>query len=260
MTRSLGKVVGSLAAVLVMSACGSGGATGPTTDPAGLEGGLTVFAAASLAAAFDEIGAAFMTENSDVTVTFNYAGSSELVSQINEGAPVDVFASADLASMTRLTEAGGNATEPAVFVKNTPRIIVGEGNPKAIATLADLAEPDTIVVLCAPEVPCGKYAATILTNAKVTVTPKSQEQNVKAVVSKVTAGEADAGIVYATDVLAAGDKAEGVDIPADVNVIAEYPIVATKASANPDAAAAFIEFVASEPGQKILDSYGFLRP
>ncbi len=280
MTKSLRKLILLLAAPLALTtalaACGSddadttadsgteastAAATTASTKPASaLKGDLTVFAAASLTAAFDEIGAAFMTENPEVKVTFNYAGSSDLVTQINEGAPVDVFASADKANMTKLTDAGNNSGTPEVFVKNTPQIIVGKGNPKAIATVADLAKPDTIVVLCAPEVPCGKYAATILTNAKVTVTPKSQEQNVKAVVTKVTAGEADAGIVYATDVLAAGDKAEGVDIPADINVIAEYPIVATKASANPEAAAAFIEFVASEQGQKILDSYGFLKP
>ncbi len=270
MTKSFCSLVAPLAvAVLALAACGSGNTAGsdaaaPTaasTKPAStLKGDLNVFAAASLTAAFDEIGAAFTTENPDVKVTFNYAGSSDLVTQINEGAPADVFASADKANMTKLTDAGNNSGTAVVFAENTPQIIVGKGNPKAIAAVADLAKPDTIVVLCAPEVPCGKYAATILTNAKVTVTPKSQEQNVKAVVSKVTAGEADAGIVYATDVLAAGDAAEGVDIPADVNVIAEYPIVVIKASANPEAAAAFIEFVGSEQGQKILDSYGFLKP
>jgi molybdate transport system substrate-binding protein len=234
--------------------------TASTKPASALEGDLTVFAAASLTDAFDEIGAAFMTANPDATVTFSYAGSSDLVTQINEGAPADVFASADKSNMTKLTDAGNGTGTPVVFAKNTPQIIVGAGNPKAIAAVADLAKADNIVVICAPEVPCGKYAATILSNAKVTVTPKSLEQNVKAVVSKVTAGEADAGIVYATDVLAAGDKAEGVDIPAEVNVIAEYPIVATTASANPEAAAAFIEFVSSEQGQKILDSYGFLKP
>lgn len=271
MTKTFRSLVVLLAVALqALAACGSGdtaasdattASTTASTKPASaLQGDLTVFAAASLTAAFDEIGAAFTTENPDVEVTFNYAGSSDLVTQINEGAPADVFASADEATMTKLIDAGSNRGQPEVFARNTPQIVVGQGNPKAIATLADLAQPDTIVVLCAPEVPCGKYAATILANAKVAVTPKSQEQNVKAVVSKVTAGEADAGIVYATDVLAAGDKAEGVDIPADVNVIAEYPIVVTKESANPEAAVAFLEFVASERGQKILGSYGFLQP
>lgn len=268
MTRTVRTLVTLLSAALALVACTSGTATtgsSAASTPAGappsaLTGDLTVFAAASLTAAFDEIGAAFMADNPSVAVTVNYGGSSDLVTQINEGAPADVFASADQASMTKLTDAGNNRGAPTVFAENTARIIVGQGNPKGIAAVADLAEPDTIVVLCAPEVPCGRYAATILANAQVTVTPKSQEQNVKAVVSKVTAGEADAGIVYATDVLAAGDKAEGVDIPADINVIAEYPIVATKASANPQAAAAFIELVVSEQGQKILGSHGFLTP
>ena len=259
MTRTVRTPLTLLAAALALAACTSGTTTAIGSASTG-GGDLVVFAAASLTGAFDEIGAAFMAENPDLTVTFNYAGSSDLVTQINEGAPADVFASADAANMTKLTDAGNNSGEPEIFVKNTPQIIVGRGNPKAIATVADLANPDTIVVLCAPQVPCGTYAATILTNAKVTVTPKSQEQNVKAIVSKVTAGEADAGIVYATDVIAAGDAAEGVNIPADINVMADYPIVATKESANPAAAAAFIEFVSSEQGQKILDSYGFLQP
>lgn len=267
MARTVRTIIMLLSAALAVAGCGSDTtASGPSgtstaTEPSStLEGDLVVFAAASLTAAFDEIGAAFMTENPDVTVTFNYAGSSDLVTQINEGAPADVFASADAANMTKLTDAGNNGGQAEIFVRNTPQIIVGKGNPKAIATVADLAEPDTIVVLCAPEVPCGKYAATILSNAQVTVTPKSQEQNVKAVVTKVAAGEADAGIVYATDVIAAGDAAEGVDIPDDINVVAEYPIVTTTGSTNPDAAAAFVEFVSAEQGQKILASYGFLQP
>ena len=268
MTRPLRTLIPLLATALALAACGPdraapGVSTAPAAAPgpaSALEGDLTVFAAASLTDAFDEIGAAFMADNPGVKVVFNFAGSSELVTQINEGAPADVFASADQASMARLTDAGNNRGAPVVFAENTPRIIVGRGNPRAVATVADLAEPDTIVVLCAPEVPCGRYAATVLTNAKVTVTPRSLEQNVKAVVSKITAGEADAGIVYATDVLAAGDRAEGVDIPPDINVIAEYPIVATKASTNPEAADAFTELVGSEQGRKILRSYGFLTP
>ena len=134
------------------------------------------------------------------------------------------------------------------------------GNPKGITGVADLANHDLIVVLCAPEVPCGKYAAQIFENAGVTVTPKSFEENVKAVVTKVTLGEADAGIVYATDVTAAGAEAEGVEIPADINVVAEYPIAATTEAPNADGAQAFIDFVLSEQGQKILASYGFLAP
>jgi molybdate transport system substrate-binding protein len=232
--------------------------TRPSTTVPGVEGDITVFAAASLTAAFTEIGDAFMVENPDANVVLNFAASSELVTQIGEGAPADVFASADPGNMTKLTDAGQNATEPVVFATNIAEIIVAPGNPEGITGVADLANPDLIVVQCAPEVPCGTYAAQIYENAGVTVTPKSLEENVKAVVTKVTLGEADAGIVYATDVNAAGADAEGIEIPEDINVVAEYPIAAVAESPNADGAQAFIDFVLSDQGQKILASYGFL--
>lgn len=241
---------------LVGSACGSDGGS----DAEAATGDLTVFAAASLTAAFTEIGDAFMVEHPDSAVTFNFAGSSDLVAQINEGAPADVFASADLSNMNKLTDTGGNATEPVVFATNRAAIIVGAGNPKAIAGVTDLANEDLIVVQCAPEVPCGKYATQIFDNAGVTVTPKSLEENVKAVVTKVTLGEADAGIVYVTDIVAAGTGAEGVDIPADVNVVAEYAIAVTNEGPGPGAAQTFVDFVLDEQGQTILASYGFVEP
>jgi len=237
----------------------------PTTVPDStvptVSGDVTVFAASSLTAAFTEIGDAFMTANPDANVTFNFAGSSDLVTQINEGgAPADVFASADQSNMTKLTDAGNNASDPVVFATNLLEIIVEPGNPKRITGVADLANNDLVTVICAPEVPCGKYAQQIFDAAGVKVTPDSLEQNVKGVVTKVTAGEADAGIVYKTDVTAAGDQAEGVEIPDDINVLAEYPIAVTKDAPNAEAAKAFIDFVLSEQGQKILDSYGFLPP
>ncbi|MCU1360246.1 MAG: molybdenum transporter, periplasmic molybdate-binding protein [Ilumatobacteraceae bacterium] len=234
----------------------------PTTDAPehAVTGDVTVFAAASLTAAFTEIGDAFMVEYPDAKVTFNFASSSDLVTQINEGAPADVYASADQANMTKLTDAAGNAGDPAVFATNSLQIIVSKGNPKGITGVADLANPDLIYVTCAPEVPIGKYGAQVLTNAGVTVTPKSLEENVKGIVTKVTLGEADAGIVYTTDVLAAGDQAEGVDIPTDINVIATYPMVVTKAAPNAVGAQAFEDFVLSAQGQKILGTYGFKAP
>ena len=134
------------------------------------------------------------------------------------------------------------------------------GNPKAITTLADLADSNIIYVTCAPEVPIGKYAAEALDSAGVTVTPASLEENVKGIVTKVTLGEADAGIVYTTDVIAAGDRAEGVDIAAADNVIAKYPVVVTKAAPNPRGAQAFVDFVLGDQGQKILISHGFTSP
>lgn len=231
-----------------------------TTADDEITGDITVFAAASLTAAFTEIGNAFQVEHPDAKVTFSFAASSDLVTQINEGAPADVFASADQANMTKLTDAGANADDPQVFATNSLQIIVEPGNPKNIATVADLANPDILFVTCAPEVPIGKYTQQVFDAAGVTVTPVSLEENVKGIVTKVTAGEADAGIVYATDVTAAGDQAEGIDIPTDINVIANYPIVATKGAPNAAGGAAFVQFVLSEQGQKILDSYGFGAP
>lgn len=221
---------------------------------------LVVFAASSLTNAFVEIGESFTEAHPDVRVTFNFAGSGDLVTQITQGAPADVFASADDSNMTKLIDAGENAGEPVAIAKNTFQIIVEPGNPTGVADLADLADPALIVVLCADTVPCGKGAATVLSNAGVTVTAKSMEDKVKGVVTKVTTGEADAGIVFVTDVIAAGDLADGVEIPAEINVISNFPIVVTKAAPNAAAAQAFIDFVASAEGQAILASYGFLAP
>ena len=221
---------------------------------------MTVFAAASLTDAFTEIGDAFMVDHPDASVTFNFASSSDLVVQINEGAPADVYASADQTNMAKLIDAGNNGGEPALFATNSLEIIVEKGNPKAITGVADLANPDLIVVTCAPEVPIGKYSAEVFAKAGVTVTPASYEENVKGVVNKVTLGEADAGVVYKTDVAAAGDQAEGVGIPTDLNVIAEYPLVVTREAPNAGAGQAFVDFVVGEEGQSILASYGFTSP
>jgi molybdate transport system substrate-binding protein len=231
----------------------------PTTVPAA-NGSIVVFAASSLTDAFKAMGDAFTVKNPDAKVTFNFAGSSDLVTQIANGAPADVFVSADESNMKKVTDASENAGDPVIIARNSFEIIVGKGNPKGIAGLADLAKPNTIVVLCAAAVPCGKGAATILANAGITLTPKSLEDKVKGVVTKVTAGEADAGIVFVTDVKAAGAAAAGVQIPDASNVISKYPIVVTKASTNEAAATAFIDFVASADGQAILAKFGFLAP
>lgn len=239
---------------IVASSCGSDDAA--STDSVD----VTVFAAASLTAAFTEIGDAFMADNPDVNVILNFAGSSALVTQIREGAPADVFASADQSNMSKLLEAGDNATEPVVFTTNLAQIVVDGGNPLRITEVADLADDDVIVVQCAPEVPCGNYAEQVVANARVAVTPRSFEENVKGVVTKVSLGEADAGIVYVTDVIAAGDAVDGVEIRGDVNVIAQYPIAVTADAPNPDGAQAFVEFVLGEQGQAILASHGFVGP
>ena len=240
--------------------CSSDDADSEGTTSSSVTGEVSVFAAASLTAAYTEIGDAFMVEFPDADVTFNFASSSDLVAQIAEGAPADVYASADEANMTKLIDAGGNAGEPQVFATNSLEIIVEPGNPKGIATVADLAGPDLLYVTCAPEVPIGKYAAQVLDAAGVSPEVASFEENVKGIVTKVTLGEADAGIVYATDVLAAGDAAEGVTIPADINVTASYPLVVTKEAANVTGGQAFVDFVLGDAGQTILQSYGFTAP
>jgi molybdate transport system substrate-binding protein len=253
---------------LVGAACGSSSSsvrTATTTSAAATtvpapKGSITVFAAASLSESFKAVGDAFMAANPGVKVTFTFDGSSALVSQITQGAPADAFASADTANMDKLTAASLNGAAPVAFATNLLQIITPPGNPKGITGLADLAGDDLKVVLCDVSVPCGRYARQSLDLAKVTLTPVSLEQNVKGVVTKVTAGEADAGIVYATDIRSAGARAAGVAIPKDQNVLATYPIAATKASKNPDAVAAFIAFLTGADGQAILATYGFGTP
>ncbi len=223
-------------------------------------GTITVFAASSLTAAFNEEGKAFSAANPGTSVTFDFGGSSALVTQIGHGAPADVFVSADDANMKKLTDAGEAAGTPTRIARNSLEIIVATGNPRGIRTVADLARPELTVVLCAPTVPCGAGAATVLANANVTATPKSLEDQVKGVVTKVTTGEADAGIVFATDVSAAGAAAEGVEIPSAINTITSYPSTVTKEATNARGGAAFIAFVGSQKGQAILEKYGFLPP
>jgi molybdate transport system substrate-binding protein len=249
----------ALLAVIVAS-CGSDAKSALPTTATAASGEVTVFAGSSLTEAFTEMGAAFKVDNPQANVTFNFAGSGDLVTQIKEGAPADLFVSADDSNMTKLSDAGEAVGEPVSIATNTMEIIVEKGNPKAITGVADLANSNLIVVLCADTVPCGKSAAKVLQAAGVTVTPASLEDKVKGVVTKVSAGEADAGIVYVTDVLAVSDAAAGVEIPADINVVNNYPMVLTKESPNPTAAKAFMDFVTSDAGRAILAKYGFLPP
>ena len=243
-------------AALALAACGggdntsSGGSAGPTAE-------IKVFAAASLTAAFNELGQQYTSANGGTKVTFNFAGSQALATQIQQAAPADVFASADIPNMDKVKDLVGT---PQNFASNQLQIVVEQGNPKDVQGLDDLANPDLKVVLAAPDVPAGKYAAEILGKAGVTVEPVSQEDNVKAVVTKVSLGEADAGIVYVTDVTAGGDKVEGVDIPEDQNVVATYPIATVKASKAQDKAQAFMALVRSDQGQQVLKEFGFLPP
>ncbi|WP_159499183.1 molybdate ABC transporter substrate-binding protein [Microbacterium sp. 18062] len=231
----------------------------PTASESELTGTLTIYAAASLGTAFDEIAAAFEEENPGVDVQpISYDGSSTLATQIIGGASVDVFASADEANMQKVVDEG-LATGPELFATNTLVIAVPAGNPAGIETLADLADPDATVVLCAPEVPCGAASQTLLENAGVTVTPASSEQNVTAVLTKVAAGEADAGLVYATDVIGNDDVEAIVPEGAD-EVVNRYPIVALEDAPDAAVAAAFVAYVLGEHGQAILAELGFGAP
>lgn len=234
-------------------------AVGCADDSAGGGTTLRVGAASSLTAAFERIGAEFGAAHPGVTVEFSFGSSSDLARQIAEGAPVDVFASADTKNMDSVAAAGA-AGESQLFATNSLQIIVGPGNPKGVTGVADLARPDLLVVTCAPEVPIGRYTQQVLDSAGVTVSPASLEENVKAIVSKVTLGEADAGVVYRTDVIAAADRATGVEIPDEVNVVASYPIAALKTASNRTAADDFVRFVLSAAGQDILRRFGFGAP
>lgn len=255
-----------IAAALLLAITGCAGPaqspSSPTptaTEAAALSGDLTIYAAASLRAVFDEMAIAFVEENPDVTVQpIVYDGSSTLATQIIEGAQPDIFASADAANMTKVTDES-LATESNLFATNTLVIVVPAGNPGGVENLADLADGSVTVVLCAPEVPCGTASQTLLSNAGVTVTPASLEQNVTAVLTKVQSDEADAGLVYVTDVRDQPDiesiEPEGAD-----EVVNRYPIAALTDAPNPAVAEAFIAYVLGDAGQALLAEFGFGAP
>jgi molybdate transport system substrate-binding protein len=241
--------------VISVAGCGNGTPAASTQRPVSE---MTVYAAASLTDSFRALGAAFQASRPGVTIRFNFAGTPTLVTQIEQGAQVDVFASADMTNMEKVKADGFANGRPQVFAHNKLEIVVAAGNPKRIKGLADLAKPGVIYITEAPTVPAGKYSRQALARAGVSVTPKSLETDVKSVVSKIELGEADAGIVYTTDIKAAGNKVLGVPIPDSDNVVATYPLVEIKGAPNPTAAMAFIDFVRSPSGQSKLDSYGFL--
>jgi molybdate transport system substrate-binding protein len=222
--------------------------------------GLTVFAAASLAEAFKEIGTAFERAHPGRTVLFSFAGSSTLATQIIDKAPADIFASADESNMQKVVDAANVSGTPRIFATNQLTIVVPKGNPKHIESLTDMSRAGVIMSLAAPEVPAGKYAAQTFAKAGIPVPKASQEVDVRAVLSRVAAGEADAGIVYVSDIRAAADKVEAVTIPPQYNVVARYPIAVVKHAGNIDDATAFVELVMSPPGQAILKQFGFGAP
>ena len=252
--RSIGLLLGALALALVSvgtTACG------PASDSTS---SLTISAASSLQGAFTDLRTQFEASHPQVAVTINFGASSTLAQQIIAGAPVDVLASADEANMSKVRDANLLAGDPTVFATNTLEIIVGRGNPSKISTLADLTRPGTIYVTCAPNVPIGRYSEQIFAKAGLTSTPASLEPDVKGIVTKVISGEADAGIVYATDVAATEGAADGIEIPVDANVVAIYPIAPIAGSPNGGAAQAWIDFVMGPDGRSILEAHGFGAP
>lgn len=253
----------ALSFLLLLAACRPEVGYEPPASPGSgkqLSGNATIFAAASLTEAFQEIGEAFEDANPSTELVFNFGASSGLATQVAEQGGADVFASADQANMAKVSDEDLLEGSPEVFAQNRLEIIVAPGNPIQIKGLPDLAGAGVKVVLAAPGVPVGRYARDALDKAGVEVNPVSEAVDVKGVVGPVTLGEADAGIVYATDVKAAADKAEGVAVPEDQNVTAEYPIGLVKDGGNPQVGRAFIEFVLSDRGQAILTDYGFLSP
>jgi molybdate transport system substrate-binding protein len=244
-------------ALLLVVSTGCGGSEAADAGE-GSEGGteeLRVFAASSLTDAFEELGAALGETHPRTVLRFNFLSSSDLATQLEQGAEADVYASADEANMDRVVEAG-LAQEPRIFARNELEIAVAEGNPRGIGSLADLAEDDLVVALCSADCPAGAYARDALAKAGVRLRPDSLEPDVKAVVTRVQLGEADAGIVYASDVAAAQEDLDGVQIPRAQNVVATYPIAVLQGA--PAAAREFVRLVLSRRGQEVLEEHGFL--
>ncbi|WBL19837.1 molybdate ABC transporter substrate-binding protein [Citricoccus sp. NR2] len=270
-------LAGLLGAGLLLAGCGGGSGSGPDTasssNDAGvakeISGELTVYAAASLKSAFDELSVAFAEQHPDITFAPTvYDGSSTLVTQLTGGAPADVFASADEPTMDDAVSAELTADDPVLFATNELVIAVEQGNPLGIESLDDLADgaggtdgaDAPITVMCAAEVPCGNAARTLLDAAGVELTPASEEQNVSAALSKVVNGEADAGLVYRTDVATADGEVEAVTLDGAAENPNRYPITVLQDADAPDAAQAFVDFVLSEEGQQVLEDFGFGAP
>ena len=235
---------------LLVTGCSSGAGGASKTE-------LTVFAAASLKAPFEEIGRQFSAANPDVKVTFNFAGSQALVDQLSEGAKADVLATADELSMVKATEKK-LVGETTIFATNTLVLVTPPNNPAKVTGLNDSLNGHKLVI-CADEVPCGRATQTLAKNLGVTLTPVSQENSVTSVLAKVTSGEADAAVVYATDAKGAGDKVHTVTIDGADKVVNKYPIAQTSATSSKDAAAAFTAFVLNE-GRSVMEEHGFGAP
>jgi len=268
--RRLALTVVALAAAAV-AGCSSSSSpstpSGSTSSPAaaagsssaGQTGTITVFAAASLKETFTELGKQFEAAHPGDTVKFSFGASSALATQINSGAPADVFASASPKNMNQVVTAG-NASNPQDFAKNVMEVAVPPSNPAKVTSVNDLAKSSVKTALCQPQVPCGVVAAEVFKNAKITVKPVTLQPDVKSVLTQVELGNVDAGVVYVTDVQAAGAKVKGVTIPADVNASTLYPIAALSHSQEEAIAQAFVAYVLSPTGEQVLKAAGFAQP
>jgi molybdate transport system substrate-binding protein len=264
------RLLGTVAAVAILALAtgcgsgddngsGSGSASSPSASSGGVSGTVTVFAAASLTETFSTLGKQFESAHPGTTVTFNFGASSSLAENINQGAPADVFASASPKNMQQVVD-GGGAGDPKTFASNVMQIAVPTDNPGNVTQLSDLARSGLKVALCQPEVPCGTVAAQVFKNANITVQPVTEGADVRAVLTAVQLGEVDAGVVYKTDVRAAGTKVKGIEIPADQNASTSYPIAALSEAPNAAGAAAFVDYVLSDDGARVLAQAGFVAP
>lgn len=249
----------AVAVLTLVSVAGCGSSKKKTSDSNKITGTIQVFAAASLTETFTALGKQFEAAHPGTKVSFQFAASSALSTQITEGAKADVFASASPSNMAAVV-AAGDATDPKTFAKNQMEIAVPPGNPKQITSVADLAKSGVKVALCQAQVPCGKTALQVFSNAKITVKPITEQPDVKSTLTQIENGAVDAGVVYVTDVKAAGSKVVGVDIPAAVNASTDYPIAVIKDSSHRASAKAWEDFVLSSTGATALAAAGFLSP
>ena len=256
----------ALATAALLSGCGGPGG-GPAATPTGGTGGgdavtgqVTVLAAASLTDTFGALAGTFTDQHPQAEAVFSFGGSSGLAQQAVSGAPADVFAAASAATMATAVDGGAVDGEPVLFARNRLELVVPAGNPGGVRGLADLADPDLTVALCAPQVPCGAAAEKLLTAAGVTAAPDTLEQDVRAVLSKVSLGEVDAGLVYRTDVRSAGERVEGIEVPEAGEAVTDYLVAPLADAPNPDGARAFVDLVLSEQGRRVLSDAGFDGP
>ena len=248
----------ALAATVLAAGCTSAeGGPAPREDVGGT---LTVFAASSLTDVFEDLGEQLTAENPGMQIRFNFAGSSALATQIVQGAPADVFASANEPQMEVVTAEGLTEGDPVVFTSNVLQIAVPAGNPAGVTSLDDFARADLALALCSPEVPCGSAAEDLLAAAGVQPRPDTYEEDVRAALTKVEFGEVDAALVYASDVVSAGDAVEGIEVPEAAEAVNRYPIAVLADAPNPEAAEAFVLLVQSDPAQQALEDAGFRAP